>query len=190
MGTSLTRAGLALASPRYRRSFVEALREGFRRGVGAAKSAGEIELIDADFEDYVARATDRTGMVTLPNGKHVPKVPFDVFWLVDGQTFIGETSIRYQLNDWLIQAGGHIGYGIRPTFQQRGFGKLILKMSLEKCLAYGIDRVLVTCNDSNIASAKIIEANGGVLEDLRDDPLRSGLLRRYWIDLTGTHGDG
>ena len=176
-------ASLVLASPRYQKSFVEALREGFRRGAGAVKTPAEIAEIDGDFPGYVARATQKTGMATLPNGKTVPKVPFDVFWLVDGDTFIGEASVRYELNDWLIEAGGHIGYGIRPAFQRQGYGKLILELSLEKCRDYGIERALVSCDECNIASAKIIEANGGMFEDLRKDPFRERLVKRYWIDL-------
>ncbi len=181
-------ASLVLASPQYQKSFVEALREGFRRGVGAAKKPVEIAEIDGDFPGYIARVTEKTGNVTLPNGKMIPKVPYDIFWLVDGDTFLGEASIRYELNDWLIEAGGHIGYGIRPAVQRQGYGKLILKLALEKCRDYGIDRALVTCNECNIASAKIIEANGGVLEDLRKDPLHEGMLKRYWIDLRRTAG--
>jgi len=177
-------AELVLASPRYQESFVEALREGFKRGVGAVKKPAEIAEIDGDFPGYVARITKKTGTVKLPNGKTVPKVPFDIFWLVDGDFFVGEASIRYELNDWLIEAGGHIGYGIRPSVQRQGYGKMILKLSLEKCRDYGVDRALVTCNEGNIASAKIIEANGGVFEDLRKDPLLEGMLRRYWIDLS------
>lgn len=176
-------ATLALASSRYRKSFVEALREGFRRGIQAVKTADEIEAIDADFEGYVADITDKTGTITLPNGQTVAKVPFDVFWLVDGETFIGEASVRYELNDWLLSAAGHIGYGIRPSFERQGYGKLILKLTLAKCRDYGTGPVLVTCNEENIASARIIEANGGVLEDLRPDIQRGGMLKRYWIDL-------
>lgn len=176
-------ASLVLASAFYRISFVEALREGFRRGVQAEKTPEEIEEIDGDFEAFVTAITDKAGTIELPNGKTVPKVPYDVFWLVDGETFIGEASIRYELNDWLIEAGGHIGYGIRSGFQRQGYGKLILKLSLEKCRDHGIGSVLVTCNESNIASAKIIEANGGVFEDLRNDPMLDGMLKRYWIAL-------
>lgn len=175
-------ASLVLASPRYQKSFVEALREGFRRGIGLVKTPDEIEGIDRDFEAFVARITNKTGMVILPNGERVPKVRFDIYWLVDGETFIGEASIRYELNAWLIESGGHVGYGIRPSFERQGYGKLILKLALEKCRDYGTGPVLVTCNEHNIASAKIIEANGGVLEDMRDDPTREGMLKRYWIE--------
>jgi predicted acetyltransferase len=175
-------ATLELASARYRKSFVEALREGFRRGIGLVKTPEEIAEIDGDFDAFIARITDKTGMVALPNGQTVPKVPFDIFWLVDGETFIGESSIRYELNDWMLNSGGHIGYGVRPSFKRQGYGKLILKLSLEKCRVFGTSPVLVTCSETNIASAKIIEANGGVLEDKRSDPYeRGGLLKRYWI---------
>jgi len=176
-------ASLVLASSSHQKSFVEALREGFRRGVQAEKTPAEIYEIDRDFEAFVAVITDRAGTITLPSGETVQKVPFDVFWLVEGKTFIGEASVRYKLSKWLIEAGGHIGYGIRPSFQRRGYGKLILKLALEKCRDYGTGPVLVTCNESNIGSAKIIEANGGVLEDLRKDPSRDGMLKRYWIEI-------
>ena len=162
-------ASLVLASPAYARSYVEALREGFRRGDQAARKPGEIDGIEADFDEFVAGMTKQTGDVTLPNGEVIPKVPFDVFWLVDGETFIGEAGLRYALNDWLLQIGGHVGYGIRPMFQRQGYGTLILKLALDVLRDRGIGKALVTCYDHNIGSAKIIEANGGVLENLIED---------------------
>ena len=176
-------AALVLASSDYRKSYVEALREGFRRGDQAAMKPGRIDQIEADFDAFIADATRQTGDIELPDGTLIPKVPFDICWLVDGETFIGETGIRYRLNDWLIKIGGHVGYGIRPKFQRRGYGKLILKLALERLGAAGIDRALVTCYDHNIASARVIEANGGVLENVIDDPRGGGKSRRYWIDL-------
>ena len=177
-------ASLVLASPAYARSYVEALREGFMRGDQAAMKPGEIDTIEADFDAFLARLTIKTGDIVLPNGKLIPKVPFDVYWLVDGdETFIGEAGVRYTLNDWLLQIGGHVGYGIRPTLQRRGYGKLILKLSLDVLRDHGIEKALVTCYDHNIGSARIIEANGGVLENLIEDPRGGGKSRRYWIDI-------
>ena len=74
--------------------------------------------------------------------------------MVSGDSFVGETGIRYQLNDWLMQIGGHVGYGIRPRFQRQGYGKLILKLALDKLRESGVERALVTCYDHNIASGK------------------------------------
>ena len=176
-------ASLELASVRYRASFVKALREGFRRGDNPVKTEEEIDHIDADFGAFVERITDRSGHVITPWGERVAKVPFDVFWLVDGETFIGEIGVRYELNHLLLQIGGHAGYGIRPKFQRQGYGKLILKLALQKLRERGVKRALVTCYDHNVGSAKIIEANGGKLENLIDDPRGGGKSRRYWIDL-------
>jgi len=174
---------LVLASPAYKHDYVQALREGFRRGDQSAMKPGEIDKIAADFDGFLADLTRQTGDFILPNGKTVSRVPFDMCWLVDGETFIGETGIRYSLNGWLLQIGGHVGYGIRPSYRRRGFGTLILKLALKRLHAAGIERALVTCYDHNIGSAKIIEANGGKLENIIDDPRGGGQSRRYWIDL-------
>jgi predicted acetyltransferase len=114
----------------------------------------------------------------------VPKVPFSVFWLIEGDAFIGEANVRQELNAYLIKEGRHVGYGIRPSRQRQGYGKLILALALEECRRLGLARVLVTCLEDNFASARIIEANGGVLENVIEDPAGRGRLRRYWISLT------
>lgn len=176
-------ASLVLASPAYAKSYIEALREGFRRGDQPVMTPAEIDEIEADVDDFFARLTLKTGTILLPHGELIPRVPSDIYWLIDGDTFIGEAGIRYSLNDWLLQIGGHVGYGIRPEFQCKGYGKLILKLALDILRARGIDRALVTCYDHNVGSARIIEANGGLLENLLDDPRGGGKSRRYWIDL-------
>ena len=176
-------ATLVLASPIYRQDYIQALREGFRRGDQPAKKPAEIDVIEADFEDYFAKLTLKTGDIQLPDGTLIKRVPSDIFWLVDGETLIGEAGVRYALNDWLIKIGGHVGYGIRPKFQRQGYGKLILKLALEKLREAGLRRALVTCYDHNLASAGVIEANGGVLENIIEDPRGGGKSRRYWIDL-------
>ena len=103
-------------------------------------------------------------------------------WLladVDGAV-VGRSSIRFELNDFLRAKGGHIGYAVRPAHRRRGYANEILRQSLIVARAGGVGRVLVTCDDDNIGSATVIEANGGVLEDIVDD---DGVpLRRYWID--------
>jgi predicted acetyltransferase len=103
-------------------------------------------------------------------------------WLlavVDG-TVVGRSSIRFELNDHLRAEGGHIGYAVRPAHRRRGYATEILRQSLVVARADGVDRALVTCDDDNIGSATVIEANGGVLEDVIEC---DGVpLRRYWID--------
>jgi predicted acetyltransferase len=177
------RAELVARSLRHARAYVAALREGFRRGAQHRVSERRISRIDAGFASYIEAITDQTGSIRLPTGEIVPKVPFSVLWLVDCDEFIGEASIRHELNAHLLKEGGHVGYGIRPSRQRQGYGRLILALALAECRRLGLDRVLLTCDDRNHASARIIEANGGRLENVVADPAVRGALRCYWISL-------
>lgn len=103
------------------------------------------------------------------------------WWIVEDDTYLGAISLRHTLNDFLLDAGGHIGYGVRPTARRRGLATWALRAVLPSARSLGLTRVLVTCDDDNVGSARIIENNGGVLEDVRDTDL--GRTRRYWITL-------
>jgi len=180
---SAAQAKLAAPATRYAGSYVAALREGFYRGVQPVVTARQIRAIEADFARHVARITEQSGTLQLPNGEVAPKVPFSLRWLVEGEEFIGEVSLRHQLNPWLLQEGGHIGYGIRPSRRRQGYGRRILALALEECRSLGLERVLVTALAGNLGSVRIIEANGGTFENEIDAPSGDGRLRRYWITL-------
>lgn len=99
-----------------------------------------------------------------------------------GGVVVGRSSIRFELNDFHRTWGGHIGYVVRPTCRGRGYATAMLHQSIEVLRDRGVDRVLVTCNDDNVASARVIETNGGVLESVipNQDP-QDVPKRRYWI---------
>lgn len=98
---------------------------------------------------------------------------------VDG-ALVGRVSIRHELNDFLANFGGHIGYCVRPAYRRRGYAGAMLRQALVVARSAGVDRVLLTCDDGNEASASIIERAGGVLEDIR--VAQDGIgRRRYWI---------
>jgi predicted acetyltransferase len=103
------------------------------------------------------------------------------WWIADGNTYLGAISLRHHLNEYLIRIGGHIGYHVRPSARQRGLATWALGEVLPYARARGLDRVLITCVDGNVASARTIERQGGVLEDIRDT--EDGPVRRYWITL-------
>lgn len=168
---------------RYAASYVAALREGFRRGLQPVTPKARVRAIEADFPAHLAEITAQGGTVTLPTGETVPKVPESKLWLVEGDAFVGEVGIRHRLTEHLLVFGGHIGYGIRPSRQRQGCGKRILALALDECRRLGIARVLVTCLADNVASARIIEANGGVRENTVPSPDGRGPLHRYWIAL-------
>ena len=112
------------------------------------------------------------------------RVGEDKYWLVDDEKkrFIGEIAVRHRLNDALLRRGGHIGYGVRFSEWNRGYGTEMLAQALEKAKEMRISPVLITCNDDNLASARVLEKNGFVLED-RVVVKRDGkdlITRRYW----------
>ncbi len=124
-----------------------------------------------------------TKMRNYEKGKNLPKgyVSASYYWLVDNNDFVGETTIRHKLTKALLKEGGHIGYGIRPTKRKLGYGTKILTLALKKAKKLGIKKVLVTCDDNNIGSRKVIEANEGILE--KKIRHKGKLLRHYWIKL-------
>lgn len=112
------------------------------------------------------------------------KVHATFYWIVEDSNYLGAITLRHELNAKLLEGGGHIGYGVRPSARGRGLATWALGTVLDQARARDLDRVLVTCNDDNVASAQTIERNGGVLEDVRETWV--GLTRRYWIDLRQT----
>jgi predicted acetyltransferase len=99
------------------------------------------------------------------------------------EVVVGRVSIRYQLNDFLLRLGGHVGYVVAPSFRRKGYATEILRQTLPIARSAGLKRLLLTCDDDNIASRRVIEVNGGVLENVVwEEGLRLP-KRRYWIDL-------
>ena len=102
-------------------------------------------------------------------------VPCTTLWWIDGDQYIARIAIRHQLNEFLLNVGGHIGYDVRPSARRRGHATAMLRAALPVAHQLGIDRALITCDWDNVGSRKTIEANGGVFED------RRGVKLRYWV---------
>jgi len=166
-----------------------ALEAAFRAMVADYAAAGEDryqsipELDRGDFAGYVRRLREESRGAGLPTGY----VPQSTWWLVgDGGQVLGVSRLRHRLNDHLRVTGGHIGYDVPPSRRRRGCGRRLLALTLAEARARGIRRALLTCLDDNAASARIIEANGGALQDVIHSEEIGGPLRRYWIDLGET----
>ena len=94
---------------------------------------------------------------------------------------VGMIDIRHYLNEYLTQVGGHIGYGVRKTERNKGYAKQMLKLALEKCKELKIKKVLITCDEDNIASEKVILSTNAKLEDIRN--VDGENKKRFWIEL-------
>jgi predicted acetyltransferase len=132
---------------------------------------------DEPWSRYLERLRDRRRGVNLPPDR----VPASLLVAVAEGEIVGRASIRHELNDWLARFGGHIGYAVRPAHRRRGHATEILRQALIVARAEGVEDVLVCCDEDNVASARTIERNGGVLQDvttgLDGQPLRRYLIR-------------
>lgn len=131
------------------------------------------------FEEFLIESNNNSKGINLPDGI----VPSDIYFLVDDNSkyLLGAVDIRHYLNEYLLQYGGNIGYGVRPSERKKGYATQMLDLALEKCKEMQIPRVLITCFKSNVASANTIIKNGGILEN---EVIEDGKIKqRYWIKL-------
>jgi predicted acetyltransferase len=129
------------------------------------------------FEEMLSILQKERVGVDLPPGR----VRHTMLYAFVDNEIIGRLSVRHELNDYLIRIGGNIGYAVAPKYRNRGFGSEIVRRGLEFCSTAGLHRILVTCDDDNPASWKIIERFGGVLENKILDDAGNKMVRRYWI---------
>lgn len=164
----------------YLSSYVDALREGFVFGTLTETATEEmLRKIRESPEDHLREKNVRDGKVQAPDGKYYERVPGVTLWLVENETFLGEFSIRYKLSAFLEHYAGHIGYGIRPSQRGRGYASAGLRLALKHLAEQGVASAFLTCDDSNTASAKVIEKAGGVLRDVVAFSWHNELVRRY-----------
>ncbi len=183
----LTERPLVLVEPcgKYLESYLEAREEGRENGMASDdfSSAPAGELLKR-YDDF------RCGR-DLPPGW----VAADYYWLVDEDKnrFIGEIGIRHGLTEALRRYGGHIGYAVRPSEWNKGHGTLMLGLALEKARDLGITTAMITCDDDNAASARVMEKNGFTLLDRVTNTVdgRAVITRRYTKNLSpGPAGKG
>ena len=146
------------------------------------KQAGEKYFHSKTYRQFLSRCRAHEIGQRLPDEPHVP---ITLYFLMrdDSPKIIGFTDIRHHLNDFLLNdLGGHVGYVIAPSERRKGYATQQLRLALEICRGMGINPVLIPCLKENIASAKVIQKNGGVLEDERVSG-EGKVFQRYWIEV-------
>lgn len=132
-----------------------------------------------DYDKWLQKVKNDLDIPNIPKDR-VPASTYFFIRISDGK-IIGMINLRHKLNEFLQNEGGHIGYSIRPTERKKGYGTLMLKLGLDKCKELSLDKVLITCDKSNIASAKVIQNNKGILENEIYSNTFSEVIQRYWI---------
>jgi predicted acetyltransferase len=161
-------------------SYVAALERGWsadnERGVAAAQE--ELARIEADADAFIAGLEDREAKgapVKLPDGSMVARIPGIRRWLWDGE-FAGSIGFRWQPGTTALPPHclGHIGYAVVPWKQGRGYAKRALQLLLPEAVAEGLPFVEITTDPGNIASQRVILANGGILAEHFTKPPQFG----------------
>jgi predicted acetyltransferase len=147
------------------------------RTFGGRINPGKLRKYNGNYEEWLEVINEAEQVTEDYN-----KVPSSTYFLYDGDYLIGAINIRHYLNEDLLQSGGHIAYGIRPSYRGKGYAKKALQAALSICKELKIKDVLLTCDKDNIASAKVIISQGGVLENefLNEEDKYE---QRYWIHL-------
>ena len=161
----------------------------FRKAFSELKSLEErkawIYLGDSRYSTYFKmKFRDYVANLLLKESTPVPGFVCDtVYWAVQDGEVVGRLSLRHELNRDLLKVGGHIGYIVRPSARGRGLSLKMLQELLRTDRAKSMQRLLLSCDEGNIASEKTIVRAGGELEDIIQFPGRPRRTKRFWITL-------
>jgi predicted acetyltransferase len=140
--------------------------------------APELERIARDPERFLAEQVDRDAAgppVVLPDGSTVARLPGYHRWIRDGD-FCGVIGFRWQpgtaeLPPYCL---GRIGYSVVPWKRGRGYATRALHLLLPDARREGLAHVELTTDADNVASRRVIEANGGELVERFRKPATHG----------------
>ncbi|KAA0784385.1 GNAT family N-acetyltransferase [Bacillus wiedmannii] len=111
------------------------------------------------------------------------RVPSSQFLSFEKGELVGFVNIRQRLNEELLRESGHIGYSVHPNERRQGYATKQLKLALYEAQKLGLQKVLITCDKANIASAKTIQKVGGVLENEVVSSHTGEIVQRYWVKI-------
>jgi predicted acetyltransferase len=143
-------------------------------------AAAQLAWLRDDPDAFLRELLRQDGTAMAPDGHEVPRLPFRIFWLDDG-AFCGAINLRFRpgsesLPDYV---SGHVGYAVVPWKRRRGYATQALGLILPVAREAGLRRILVTCDEGNVGSRKVILTNGGIAAGTRRAYGRTKL--QFWI---------
>lgn len=138
-------------------------------------SAEQLAALRADASQFLDDLTNPNGTVRLANGRIVPRIPFRLFWIWDGE-FCGRIDFRFLPGTEELPAhvSGHVGYAVVPWKRRCGYATQAVRLILPVARGEGFQRIVIICGDDNLPSRKVIEAAGGLFVGARPDPDQPG----------------
>ncbi|MHA6484110.1 GNAT family N-acetyltransferase [Paenibacillus sp. strain BS8-2] len=143
--------------------------------IGLGENGFTTNFQDNNFEEFKAslpRLVEISKGINLSEGY----VPQTIFWMIVNDRPVAYGKLRHRLNDRLQEYGGHIGYIVRPSERGKGYGKIFLSELIKVSREIGIVELLITCDETNIRSRKVVESNNGKLERINKG------ICKYWIN--------
>ena len=153
---------LIFPSKEYKEQIEEFKEEFIQNNENNIPGGGGLER-EETFEDWMQKINDDLSEEKSKARGRVPSVLYLAFRKRD-KKLIGIIQIRYALNEYLYNFGGHIGDSIRPSERNKGYSTKMIALALKEAKKLSIGNVLMTCNKNNLASARTIIKNGGKLE--------------------------
>lgn len=130
-----------------------------------------------NFDSFLNKLKEYENGESLQEG-HVANI---TYWLVEGSEIIGVSNLRPKLNEQIQYCGGHIGLGIRPSKRRNDFGSKLLELTIQEAWKLGLTELHIHCYKSNLASAKVIQANNG---RLHSEITQDQVVQRYVVNKT------
>lgn len=161
-------------------ALVPLLRAAMRAGYKAAPSGIARKILDD--RKFILMLNDLPTSGLLPDGRRVHRPYETSWWLTDDTIFYGNVSLRHELTPETERFSGHIGYAVHPEHQGKGLGTRLLQHGLQQAKIIGLPKVLLTIDVDNVASCRVAEKCGAILQDTIYHPYKPGTPhRRYWI---------
>lgn len=149
-------------------SYADALGRGWSPDTMRPERADEeLAMIEQDASAFVRSLVDREAAgppIRLPDGSLAQRLPGFRKWMWDGE-LCGSIGFRWQpgTSDLPSHVLGHIGYSVVSWKRRRGYATRALGLMLVDAAGEGLDRVEITTDVDNVASQRVIVANGGEL---------------------------
>lgn len=146
------------------------------------EKAGEICIGYAGHEDYPAWLQEKRNR---KEGRDLPEgwVRENFYLCYEGSRLVGVFSLKFELTEYLLNYGGHIGYAVRRSERNKGLASEMLEQGLRQARSFGLKRVLAVCDEGNYASQRVVAKNNGVFENKMFDAEENVYVNRFWIEL-------